>query len=365
MELPNIQHKMKDKNFVNKIIKYIKMNSHNREIKMTHVCGTHEQVINSSGIRSILPKNIGLISGPGCPVCVCPSHDIDEAIYLAQKGVTITTFGDMIRVPSTTSSLEKEKAKGGDIRTVYGPNEAIEIAKDNPNKEIVFFAVGFETTAPSIAREILAGPPPNFSVLCSLRTIPPVMELLLGLGDLEIDGFICPGHVATIIGIKPFDQFSKAYRMPTIITGFEPLDILISIAYFIKQLNDKDFHAENEYDRVVKPEGNVKAQKMMEDAFDIVIKQWRGIGRIPGGGFEIKDKFSEFNARKKFEVKIEKSVDIRPGCCCHLIMTGRLVPTKCKLFGKICTPEKPYGPCMVSDEGTCHIWFKYGKYLEL
>ncbi len=362
-EIDVVRSKLKDKTFLKKIIKYIKASSEGKKIKITHVCGTHEQVINSSGLRSILPTSIDLIAGPGCPVCVCPARDIDEAIYLARKGIIITTFGDMVRVPSSSSSLENEKAKGCDIRTVYGPNEAIKIAKENPDKEVVFFAVGFETTAPAIAHEILAGPPENFSVLCSLRTIPPVMELLLGLGDLEIDGFICPGHVATIIGIKPFDQFSKAYRMPTVISGFEPEDILISVALFIKQMIEKDFHAENEYSRVVKPEGNIKAQNLLEKAFDVDTVHWRGIGRVPNGGFLIKEKYSEYDARKKFDIKVEKSIDIKPGCCCHLIMTGRLTPVECKLFEKECTPERPYGPCMVSDEGTCHIWSKYGKNL--
>jgi hydrogenase expression/formation protein HypD len=363
--ITEIQSKMKDKDFIVKIIDYIKTNTKNDIIKITHVCGTHEQVINSSGIRSILPKNVKLIAGPGCPVCVCPARDIDEAIYLARNGKTITTFGDMTRVPSTDSSLINEKSQGHDIRTVYGPNEAIEIAKSNPDKEVVFFAVGFETTAPSVALEILSDPPENFSVLCSLRTIPPVMELLLGLGDLEIDGFLCPGHVATIIGLKSFDQFARAYRMPNIIAGFEPTDILLAIALLIKQLKDKNFQAENEYNRVVKPEGNVKAQELLDRAFNISTVHWRGIGRIPSGGFLIKDKFSDFDARKKFVIDVDEAVDIKPGCCCHLIMTGRLVPTECKLYKKICTPEHPYGPCMVSDEGTCHIWFKYGEYLDI
>ena len=298
-ELNNIQSRMKDKDFIKRILNYIKSNVKDEKIKITHVCGTHEQVINSSGIRSVLPKNIKLIAGPGCPVCVCPARDIDEAIFLARKGIIITTFGDMIRVPATNSSLEKEKSKGYDIRTVYGPREAIEIAKKNPNKEVVFFAIGFETTAPSVANEIISDPPENFSVLCSLRTIPPVMELLLGLGDLEIDGFICPGHVATIIGLKPFDMFSKAYRMPTIITGFEPTDILIAIAMFIKQLKENNFYAENEYSRVVKPEGNIRAQKIINEAFDIKTVHWRGIGRVSGGGYEIKDKYSDIDARKR------------------------------------------------------------------
>ncbi|MHA1271737.1 MAG: hydrogenase formation protein HypD [Candidatus Helarchaeota archaeon] len=360
----SIKSRMKDKSFVEKILKYIRNNCKDKKIKITHVCGTHEQVINSSGIRSILPKNIELIAGPGCPVCVCPAQDIDEAIFLANNGVIITTFGDMMKVPSSHSSLAMEKAKGNDIRMVYGPNEAIQIAKKNPDKEIVFFAVGFETTAPSIAREILSSPPPNFSILCSLRTIPPVMELLLGLGDLDIDGFICPGHVASIIGLNPFDQFARAYRLPTIITGFEPFDVLMAIALFLKQLNEQKFFAVNEYNRVVKPNGNLKAQMILNNVFNIETVHWRGIGRIPGGGFAIKDEFSSYNARKKFDIIIDKSIDIKPGCCCHLIMTGRLTPFDCKLFGKECYPEKPYGPCMVSDEGTCHIWHKYGKYIE-
>jgi hydrogenase expression/formation protein HypD len=344
-------------NNINKITKNL-----NRTIKIMHVCGTHEHTISKYGLRTLLPKKLEILSGPGCPVCVCPAADIDKAVELGKRNDTIiTTFGDMIRVPATNISLAELKAKGADIRIVYGPHDAIKIARENPRKEVIFFAIGFETTAPLIGYEIQSNPPPNFSVICAHKLIPAALELLISQSQLNIDGFISPGHVATIIGLQPFRLFSNAYKVPNVITGFEPNDVLLAILMLLKQEEDSRFETLNEYSRVVKAEGNKKAQSIINDVFDSISSPWRGIGRILDGGLAIKDKFEDFDADKKFDVKVPKSQDIPPGCSCHLVMVGKLYPYECKLFREKCTPLNPIGPCMVSMEGTCSIYFKYHK----
>ncbi|NVM52852.1 MAG: hydrogenase formation protein HypD [Candidatus Helarchaeota archaeon] len=345
-----------------KLIGYIKKLAPEYTVKFTHVCGTHEQVLSQYGIRSVLPKTVQLIAGPGCPVCVVPAQDIDEAIELANReNVVLTTFGDMSKVPASRLSLFESRTEGADVRIVYSPLDAVKLAKKNPEKEVVFFAVGFETTVAPVAAELLRSPPKNFSVLCSHRLIPPAMALLMGISELQIDGFICPGHVATIIGVKSFEIITQAYRIPTVVSGFEPTDVLMSIAILLRQLREEKPEAVNQYTRFVKYEGNLKAQKMMSEVFEPYSAQWRGIGRVRDGGYEIRDEFQHLNARKKFNLKPKKGVDIKPGCICHLIVLGKETPDSCKLFGTECTPHHPYGPCMVSREGTCNIWHKYGK----
>ena len=355
---------LKSKVFTNKIIKSINklIKDINRPLKLMHVCGTHEHTISKYGLRTLLPKEIEVLSGPGCPVCICPAADIDKAVELGKRDDTIiTTFGDMIRVPATNISLAELKARGADVRIVYGPNDAVKIAKENPNKEVIFFAIGFETTVPLIGYEIQSEPPPNFSVICALKLIPAALELLMSQSQLRIDGFISPGHVSTIIGLKPYEIFSQGYKIPNVISGFEPNDVLLSILMLLKQVRDKNFDTLNEYSRVVKPEGNIIAQKIIEDVFEPVSSPWRGIGRIYDGGLIIREKYRKFDADKKFDIKIEKSQDIPPGCSCHLVMVGKLYPHECKLFGKECTPINPIGPCMVSMEGTCSIYYKFHK----
>ena len=363
MDIPGIEI-LRSKEFTNKIIGSIQklVNEINKPVKFMHVCGTHEHTISKYGLRTLFPKNIEVLSGPGCPVCVCPAADIDKAIELGKRDNTIlTTFGDMIRVPATWLSLSELKAKGADVRIVYGPNDAIKIAEDNPNKEVIFFAIGFETTAPLIGYEIQSGPPSNFSVICAHKLIPAALELLMSQSLLKIDGFISPGHVSTIIGLKPYEIFSQGYRIPNVIAGFEPNDVLLSILMLLKQVRDKKYDTINEYSRVVKPEGNKIAQKIIADVFESISSPWRGIGRIADGGLAIQKEYEEFDAEKKFNIEIEKSQDIPPGCSCHLVMVGKLYPYECKLFGKSCTPINPIGPCMVSMEGTCSIYYKYYK----
>ncbi len=312
------------------------------------------------GLRSLLPKNVEVIAGPGCPVCVLPAAEIDEAVELALRGITIATFGDVLRVPGSNSTLAEARANGGNIRVVYSVSDAVRMARKEPDKEFVFFAIGFETTAPSTANEAIGNPPENLSFLVSHRLIPPAMELLLGIGDLHIDGFIAPGHVSTIIGLKPYEVFPSAYHMPVVVAGFEPLDVLFATDMLLRQLKDGVAKLENEYERAVKLEGNAKALKLIDRVFNVVNGNWRGLGRLPFSTFELKEEFEEWDARKKHNVKVESGKDILPGCQCHLVMIGKIKPNECPLFMKTCNPESPKGACMVSMEGTCHIWARHG-----
>ena len=325
-------------------------------VKFCHVCGTHEWTITHYGLRSLLPSNVEVIAGPGCPVCIVPAAEIDEAVQIAEKGAIITSFGDVLRVPGSQKSLLEAKAEGADLRIVYGISYAIQMAKNEPNKEFVFFAVGFETTAPTTAVEILQNPPPNFSFLSSHRLIPPAMELLLGVGDLQIDGFIAPGHVSVIIGMKPYELFPRVYRMPTVVAGFEPNDVLMGIYMLLKQHKERKPFLENEYSRMVKWEGNLKALSVMKKAFKIAPSNWRGIGRLPDSALKLQDKFEGFNANTKFSVHVKQGRDILLGCECHLVIIGKIKPDECPMFMEACTPQKPVGACMVSSEGTCRVW---------
>jgi hydrogenase expression/formation protein HypD len=327
-------------------------------VKFCHVCGTHEWTITHFGLRSLLPENVEVIAGPGCPVCIIPAAEIDEAIQIAQKGIVVACFGDLLRVPGSNGSLMNAKANGSDIRIVYSMSDAVGMAKEEPAKEFVFFAVGFETTAPSTAVETLKRPPSNFSFLVAHRLIPPAMELLLGVGDLNIEGFIAPGHVSVIIGLKPYELFPRVYRMPTVVAGFEPIDVLMAIYMLLKQLKQNDPKLENEYSRMVKPEGNPKALDLMAKTFSVEAGNWRGIGRLPNSSLEFREAFTKYDARKKYGVKIEGGKDILLGCECHLVIIGKIKPDKCPMFMKACTPQKPYGACMVSSEGTCRVWAK-------
>jgi hydrogenase expression/formation protein HypD len=330
----------------------------NRIVKFCHVCGTHEWTITHFGLRSLLPENVEVIAGPGCPVCIVPAAEIDEAVQLAQKGVVITCFGDVLRVPGSQSSLLEAKAAGADVRIVYATSDAVEMAKREQQKEFVFSAVGFETTAPITALEALGNLPKNFSFLVSHRLIPPAMELLLGIGDLEISGFIAPGHVSAIIGLKPYELFARVYRMPTVVAGFEPNDVLMSIYMLLKQVSENDARLENEYSRVVKPEGNPKALEMMEKAFTVTAGNWRGIGRLPESALKLRESLAKYDARLKHGVHVEQGKDILLGCECHLVIIGKIKPKECPMFMKGCTPGKPIGACMVSSEGTCRVWAK-------
>jgi hydrogenase expression/formation protein HypD len=289
-----------------------------------------------------------------------PAAEIDEAVQLAKKGVVLTCFGDVLRVPGSQASLLEAKAEGADVRVVYSVTDAVEMAEKEREKEFAFFAVGFETTAPSTAVEALKKPPSNFSFLVSHRLIPPAMELLLGVGDLQIDGFIAPGHVSAVIGLRPYELFPRVYRMPTVVAGFEPTDVLMALCMLLKQLRDGEARLENEYSRIVKPEGNPKALEIMDKAFAVTAGNWRGIGRLPDSALTLRDELAALDAHGKFGVKVEQGKDILLGCECHLVIIGKIKPNECPMFMNACTPEKPIGACMVSNEGTCRVWAKTG-----
>jgi hydrogenase expression/formation protein HypD len=330
-------------------------------VKICHVCGTHEWTITHFGIRSLLPANVEVIAGPGCPVCIVPASEIDEAVEIALKGVVTTCFGDLLRVPGSKMSLLDAKAEGADVRVVYSVGDAVKMAKNQLGKEFVFFAVGFETTSPSTAVEILNKPPKNMSFLVSHRVIPPAMKLLCEMKDLNLNGFVAPGHVSTIIGLKPYEIFPETYGMPTVIAGFEPLDLLFAVYMILKQLKRGKPALENEYVRVVHWEGNVKAQELMQKAFTVEDGKWRGLGSIPLSKHSLRQEYADYDAHTKYGVRVEHGVDTQHGCRCHLVVIGKIRPFECPLFMKACTPEKPVGACMVSTEGTCRIWAKNRK----
>src|SRR5271157_276652 len=349
--------KFRDRELSKRVAKKIQEAAANiGSIKICHVCGTHEWTITHFGIRTLLPENVEVIAGPGCPVCIVPASEIDEAVQLAQKNVTITCFGDVLRVPGSKMSLLEAKAEGADVRIVYSVEDAVNMARHEANRDFTFFAVGFETTAPSTAVEVARNPPENLSFLIAHRVIPPAMELLVKIKDLNLNGFLAPGHVSTIIGLKPYSIFPETYKMPTVVAGFEPLDVLFGVYMLVKQIKEGHPRLENEYSRVVQPMGNVKAQQLILETFDLINGNWRGLGQISCSTLALKPKYLPFDASQKYNVKVEHGVDIQHGCQCHLIIVGKIKPTACPLFMKNCTPQKPVGACMVGNEGTCRIW---------
>jgi hydrogenase expression/formation protein HypD len=283
---------------------------------------------------------------------------VDAAIKLARKGVVVTCFGDVLRVPGSHGSLLDVKAEGSDVRIVYSTSDAVKMAQYEQQKEFMFFAVGFETTAPSTAIEVERNAPGNLSFLVSHRVVPPAMELLAKMDDLELNGFIAPGHVSTIIGVEPYAVFPEKYGLPTVVAGFEPLDLLFAVYMIVKQLSEGKPRLENEYSRGVHWEGNVKAQRLIREVFDIIDGKWRGLGIIPQSTLTLKKTYKSYDALLKYGVKLEDGVDSQPGCRCHLVVIGKIKPDACPLFLKACTPQNPVGACMVSMEGTCRVWAK-------
>lgn len=329
-------------------------------INLMEVCGTHTMAIAKSGLRSMMPKNVRLLSGPGCPVCVTPQETIDYAIALAkQKNVIITTFGDMVRVPGSESSLEVFSPK-----IVYSALDALTIARENPKKDVIFIGVGFETTSPTIAATILAAEKmklKNFYLLTAFKLIPPGLEFIAQSPQINIQGFILPGHVSTIIGSRPYRFLAQKYHIPGCITGFEPIDILQGIFNLVKQITQGQARIDIEYRRVVKPEGNKKAVKILSRIFEPTDARWRGIGMIKKSGLKLRDKYKKYDVRSKFKIRVPKSTE-PPGCICGRVLLGLNSPDECTLFGKKCTPLSPIGPCMVSSEGACAAYYKYGDY---
>lgn len=335
-------------------------------LRFMHVCGTHQDTLVKHGLDSML-KDCGITigQGPGCPVCVTTPREIEEMLLLARKGKTVTTFGDMMNVPGEEQSLRSMTEEGCDVRTVYGIDDAVHIAQKDKEKEVVFMAVGFETTAPTTASVLLKKPPKNFSVLCCHRTIPPALKAVLDMGELNIDGFIEPGHVSTIIGVGPYRFISTQYHVPQVVAGFEPIDVLMATWMLVRQIQRNSASIENEYVRAVKEEGNLKAQEAMENVFEPTDVEWRGFPCIPRSGLSLKEEFVTYDARQKYANDLnplkKKTFTEPKGCRCGEVLRGLITSQDCPLFGNKCTPKTPIGPCMVSIEGSCNIEYRYAK----
>ena len=328
------------------------------------VCGGQTHSIVKNGLLQLLPKEITMVHGPGCPVCVTPMHLIDKAVYLALKEkVILCSFGDMLRVPGSTDSLLEAKSKGADVRILYSPLEAVKLAKDNPNKQVVFFAVGFETTAPANALSVLHAHREgleNYSILASHVLVPPAIDAVMNDDLVNIQGFLAAGHVCTIMGIGEYGPLVEKYQVPIVVTGFEPVDILHGILMVVKQLEKSEHKLENQYARVVRPEGNPEARKVIEEVFEITDREWRGVGNIPLSGYQVKEQYAAFDANKKFSIKIPK-VEENPECIAGQVLKGIKKPHECPQFGKGCTPERPLGAPMVSSEGACAAYYHFSK----
>jgi len=353
--------RFRDKGTADRIIGLLKGMSLN--IRLMHVCGTHQDTLVRHGL-DILLRGCGITvrQGPGCPVCVTTMREYEEAIALARKGMTVATFGDASRVPGRESSLLNLRPEGCDVRVVYSVEDAVKIA-EKTGKRVVFLGIGFETTAPSTAVTILKGLPENFSILSCHRYIPPALNALLSMGEFKLDGVIEPGHVSTIIGVKPYEEISKRYHMPQVIAGFEPLDMLMAVYMLALQIKNGEAGVENEYSRAVKYEGNTRALKALSDAFEPFHVAWRGFPVIHGSGMKIRDRYQEFDAREVYEDELrnisQEAFEDPKGCMCGEVLRGLVDSTDCPLFGIGCTPAHPIGPCMVSIEGSCNIEYKY------
>ena len=352
------------------------------EITIMEVCGSHTMNIYRYGLKKLLPPNVRLLSGPGCPVCVTPVSYIDTAIAMSRNSahnsnnghnVLITTFGDMMRVPGSSSSLEKEKAKGASVTVVYSTLDALHLAEKHPEKKVVFLAVGFETTAPTIAASVIEAERrglKNYFVLTAHKVMPPVMKALLKDKELNLDGFLCPAHVSTIIGSKPYEFIARDFHIPCVIAGFEPLDILQGLFMLVEQIVKKESRVEIQYSRVAKPEGNPTALTLLDKVFEPCDTEWRGLGLIPQSGLKLRSRYERFDTLTVFRIsdfgfqidsEIQNPKSTFNGCICGDILRGVKFPTDCKLFKKICNPENPVGACMVSSEGTCAAYYKYGE----
>lgn len=339
------------------------MDAIDRPVALMHVCGSHEEAIAKYGLRSNLPEALSVRMGPGCPVCVTDMPEIDEGIFLAhEEGVTVTTFGDMYRVPGTAQSLRDAERDGAHVEVVYSAEDAVEYARTHPDEEVVFFATGFETTAAPTAAVLAADPPENFSVLSVHKYVPPAMDAIARRPDTDLDGFLGAGHAAAITGYGLFADTVDESGIPTVVGGFEPLDVLRAIADLLEFVEAGEAGLGNAYPRVVSEAGNVPAQELLWEVFEQETKEWRGLDEIPGGNLALTDAYAAYNARERFDIDPDPgpASPLTDQCLCGDIMAGTADPTDCTLFGTACTPRDPVGPCMVSDEGTCNIWNKYG-----
>lgn len=332
-------------------------------ITLMEICGTHTMAIYRHGIRRLLPPNVRMLSGPGCPVCVTPNVFLDRAIALSRvPDVTITTFGDMMRVPGSSSSLRAERATGADVRVVYSTLDALRIAREEPGRRVVFLGVGFETTAPTVGAALLEARRDgitNFLVLAAPKQVMPAMKALVAAPDLHLDGFLCPGHVSVVIGSAPYEPLAKSHGIPCVVAGFEPLDVLQGIAMLLAQVRDHRAEVEVAYRRVVQRDGNPAARAVLRQAFVDSDAEWRGLGTIPMSGFALHPDLAAHDA-STIEVKVEPT-RTNPACACGEVLRGALTPFECPLFGEPCTPDTPEGACMVSTEGTCAAAYRYGR----
>ena len=341
-----------------------------KKIRIMNVCGGHERSITMAGMRGALPENIELIPGPGCPVCVCPEEDIYEAIQISlNEDVILVAFGDMLRVPVNVSksearSLEQAKAEGADIRPIASPMEAVKIAKENSDKSVVFFAAGFETTITPVAAMLAQGAPENLSILLSGRLTWPAVSMLLDSGEAGFDALVAPGHVATVMGSKEWQFVVDKHQIPTAIAGFTPESLLAASYSVLRQKLENRLFLDNCYPQLVKEDGNVGAKKHLSAVMDVVDSNWRGIGVIPKSGYALSKAYAAFDARKLYptyaDTARKRAGEMPPGCDCASVVLGKIYPNQCKLYGKACTPRNPVGPCMVSDEGACRIWWAGG-----
>ena len=352
----------RDPERVRSLIGRIMRTAAGRTINLMEVCGTHTVSIGRYGFRSLLPENLHLLSGPGCPVCVTANRDIDHAVALARlDDVIITTFGDMIRVPGSTSSLATEKAAGHDVRVVYSPLDALTVAEENPNREVIFMGVGFETTAPAIAACILEADArniSNFSVFCVHKLTPAALTAIAKDPETAIDGFILPGHVSTILGLEPYRFLPHDFRLPGVITGFEPVDILEGVALLVDMVVSGKPAIVNAYPRGVADNGNPVARSLIDQVFETCDAAWRGLGSLPRSGLAIRPAFARFDAARRFDVAVEPTREAA-GCRCGDVLRGVIPPTSCPLFGRACNPQNPVGPCMVSSEGSCAAYYRF------
>jgi hydrogenase expression/formation protein HypD len=334
-------------------------------VSVMHVCGSHEQAIARFGLRASFPRDLHVIMGPGCPVCITDQPEVDEAVALARQGVRVATYGDMLRVPGTKRSLADAQAEGGRIEVVYSVAQAVALARES-SEPLVFFATGFETTAVATAAVVLSDPPPNFYVLSAHKYIPPVMEIVAEMPDTRVEGFLAAGHAAAITGWAVFEPFVAVHGLPVVVAGFEPLDILAALVRLVELIRDGEPRVENLFPRCVTREGNQRAQEQLWRVFRPIGGRWRGIAHVPNGNLRLRDEWAALDARRQFTIDLAALWDEAPSalaqqCVCGDIMAGLRNPPDCQLYGRECLPETPVGACMVSSEGTCRIWHQYGQ----
>ena len=362
----------RDRELAEGLAKAIRQEAHaTRHYNVMEFCGGHTHAIFRYGVQDLMPENVSYVHGPGCPVCVLPIGRIDNALELAERhGVILCSYGDMLRVPASKQrSLLKAKADGADIRMVYSVDDALKIARQNPSREVVFFAIGFETTTPPTAvaiRKAKAEGLKNFSVFCNHVLTPAALKAILGnaqeSGSVSIDAFLGPSHVSSVIGSKPYEYFAREYKRPVVIAGFEPLDVMQATLMAIRQLNEGRHVVENQYARVVTRDGNVKAQKLVDEVLELRPSfEWRGLGEVADSALRIREAYAQFDAERRFPVTTKPSRDAK-SCECPSILRGEKKPTDCKLFGNVCTPDNPIGSCMVSSEGACAAYWTYGRF---